>query len=318
MATGNDETKKAEKAASFELVVVNALKIPGVKVNRNEFLAKQFDGMKDVDIHQVLELGSVQAGISEEVLEKMASKLIVKRTSESSAVSFAAGIPGGLAMAATIPADTLQYFGMTLKLAQELIYLYGAEDLWNAGQIDGEMVQNQLILYCGVMFGVSGAAKGVRLLSSQLAKQTLKKLPQKALTKTIWYPIVKKICAAIGVKITKDSAAKGISKAIPVIGGIVSGGLTFLSMRPMGQRLAATLNEANFHYSEEQIMEDYEDLEGTVVDMEEHDTQSMEQTDGNEEDDIFIKIEKLAKLRDMGAISEEEYNITKDKLLAQI
>lgn len=43
-----------------------------------------------------------------------------------------------------------------------------------------------------------------------------------------------------------------------------------------------------------------------------------EQADGKEEDDIFIKIEKLAKLRDMGAISEEEYNVTKDKLLAQI
>lgn len=130
MAMENDRNKKAEKEASLELVVTNALKIPGVKVNRNEFLAKQFDGMKDVDIHQVLELGPVQAGMSEEELQKMASKLIVKRTSESSAVSFATGIPGGLAMAAMIPADTLQYFGMTLKLAQELIYLYGADDLW--------------------------------------------------------------------------------------------------------------------------------------------------------------------------------------------
>ena len=94
------------------------------------------------------------------------------------------GIPGGLAMAATIPADILQFYGMTLKLAQELTYLYGAQDLWKDGKVDEEMVRNQLILYCGVMFGVSGAAAGVRLLSTQVAKVALKKLPQKALTKT--------------------------------------------------------------------------------------------------------------------------------------
>ena len=67
-------------------------------------------------------------------------------------------------MAATIPADVMQFFGMALRLAQELSYLYGAHDLWQGGQVDDERVQNQLILYCGVMFGVSGAVSGVRVL----------------------------------------------------------------------------------------------------------------------------------------------------------
>ena len=73
-------------------------------------------------------------------------------------------------MGLTVPADTLQFFGMSLRLAQELAYLYGAQDLWKDGQIDDELVRGQLILYCGVMFGVSGAAAGVRILSSQLAQ----------------------------------------------------------------------------------------------------------------------------------------------------
>lgn len=34
----------------------------------------------------------------------------------------------------------------------------------------------------------------------------------------------------IGVKVTKDSFAKGVSKVIPVVGGVVSGGLTFASI----------------------------------------------------------------------------------------
>ena len=126
-------------------------------------------------------------------------------------------------MAATIPADVMQFFGMALRLAQELSYLYGADDLWQNGIVDEEKIKSQLIMYCGVMFGVSGAVSGVRVLSTQIAKTTLHKLPQKALTKTFWYPIVKQIGKAVGIKVTKSSVAKGISKAIPVIGGVISG-----------------------------------------------------------------------------------------------
>lgn len=77
------------------------------------------------------------------------------------------------------------------------------------------------------MFGVSGAVSGVRVLSTQIAKTTLKKLPQKALTKTFWYPIVKQIGKAIGVKVTKNTVAQGFSNAIPVIGGVISGSINF-------------------------------------------------------------------------------------------
>ena len=47
-------------------------------------------------------------GVEEEI-SNIANKLIMKRTSQSSIASFAAGIPGGLAMAATIPADSQFY-----------------------------------------------------------------------------------------------------------------------------------------------------------------------------------------------------------------
>jgi hypothetical protein len=108
-------------------------------------------------------------------------------------------------MAATVPADILQFFGMALRLAQELSYLYGADDLWQNGEVDDEKVKSQLLLYCGVMFGVSGAVSGVRVLSTQIAKTTLKQLPKKALTKTFWHPMVKQIGKVLGIKVTKQS-----------------------------------------------------------------------------------------------------------------
>ncbi|MBQ6019575.1 MAG: bacteriochlorophyll 4-vinyl reductase [Clostridia bacterium] len=337
---------KQSQEFSLETVITTAVKIPGVKVDRNKFLAETFSSSPEM-LQDILTAGPVTAGIGREQLEKLAKKQIIIRTSESSAASFLAGIPGGLAMAATIPADVLQFFGMTLRIAQELSYLYGAQDLWQDGEIDDDKVRNQLILYCGVMFGVTGAAAGVRVLSTQIAKTTLKKLPQKALTKTFWYPIVKKICAAIGVKVTKSTVAQGISKVIPVVGGVISGGLNFASMLPMANRLQATLDKSCFDYSEEELDADCVEIE-QISESADTETESesvvkdkigksvkdagskisgmfgkfaaqKKSTDSAKpEDDAYSALEKLLKLKELGAITEEEYEAKKKELLAKL
>ena len=255
---------KAETSVASDVALTNiithAIQIPGVKVDRKKFLAATFS--KETDkLETILDVGPIVAGIEEKKLKNTAEKLILDRTTKSSLASFAMGIPGGLTMAATIPVDIMQFYGMTLKLAQELTYLYGAQDLWQDGEVNEELVKNQLILYCGVMFGVAGASAGVRLLSTQLAKTAFKKLPQKALTKTFWYPIIKQIGKGVGIKVTKKALAKGVEKVIPVIGGVVAGAMTFASMKPMASRLLHTLEEVNFHYTEEEFNRDIEIIE---------------------------------------------------------
>lgn len=254
-----DDSKQLTKNISVEDVIGVAIKLPVVKVDRDEFLAQQFadtENVEDIVVH-----GPVEAGISREEIADRVNKLILKRTSQSSVASFVAGIPGGLAMAATIPADVAQFFGMALRLAQELSYMYGAQDLWVNGKIDDERVKSQLILYCGVMFGVSGAVSGVRVLSTQLAKTAIKKIPQKALTKTFWYPIVKQLGKVLSIKVTKTTVANGVSKAIPVVGGVISGGLNFASMMPMAKRLYHALDKAAFDYSDDEYESDLQTIE---------------------------------------------------------
>ena len=238
-------------------------------------------------------------------------------------------------MAATIPADILQFFGMALKLAQELSYLYGAQDLWVDGKIDDDKVKNQLILYCGVMFGVSGAVSGLRVLSTQLAKTALKKIPQKALTKTFWYPILKKIVNCIGINLTKKTFAQGVSKAVPVIGGVVPGGINFASMLPMANRLNDTLDKATFNYSDEEFNKDIEIIMNPdeYEEIKEKKTSvSKKVSDGvhNATDEIskFISkigkknennsyedIKKLKELLDAGILTQEEFDKKKKELL---
>ncbi|MGN0544570.1 MAG: SHOCT domain-containing protein [Acutalibacteraceae bacterium] len=333
------------KEVSLENIITASVKIPGVKVDRNKFLEEMFSS-ENVNLQDILSFGPIEAGVSREKLSQLSGKLIIKRTSQSSIVSFAAGIPGGLAMAATIPADVLQFFGMALRLAQELSYLYGAQDLWHDGEIDDERIKSQLIMYCGVMFGVSGAVSGVRVLSAQVAKTTLKKLPQKALTKTFWYPIVKQIGKAIGVKVTKTAVAQGVSKAIPIIGGVISGGLNFASMMPMAKRLNTAFDKACFDYSEEELNSDINEIErvASYVDVEPPKLQKeisavkdkvsqgiksvgsglsgllnkkADGISGVEEsyDEKIEKVKKLKNLLDIGAITQEEFDIKKKEIL---
>lgn len=132
----------------------------------------------------------------------------------------------------------------------------GHQDLWLDEHLDTENARNKLLLFLGVMFGVGGTTSTIKFISSGLSKTLLKKSPQKALTKTIYYPIIKKVAGYIGIKLTKDSFAKGVSKIIPVLGGVVSGSITFATMGPMGKKLAMTLSES-LELTEEDIMEEY-------------------------------------------------------------
>ena len=154
-----------------------------------------------------------------------------------SAISFVSGLPGGVAMFGTVPADLAQYSGHILRILQKLIYLYGWEELIpEDGKLDDE-TNNMLTLFVGVMFGANGAATTITKVSAGAAQQASKKLASKALTKGMIYPIVKKVSKAIGVKMTKEIFAKGVSKVIPIVGGVVSGGITYVTYKQMAYKL---------------------------------------------------------------------------------
>lgn len=313
-----------DNSNKFENILMNALKIPGIKVNRKDFLYEILSSsIKDLDtIKLAISKSPIEAGISIYQLDKIAKSLINKRTTHTSVASFAAGIPGGLAMAATIPMDTLQFLGTAIRLSQELAYLYGYEDLWDGNQLDDEKVKRELTLFLGVMFGVGGSASALRVISNNISKQVIQKTSRKALTKTAYYPIIKKIGAMIGVKVTKDSFAKGISKAVPVLGGIVSGGITYVSMKPMGNRLSKVLSDSNGNYTDSDLERDLKDIENEIVDVDfrEVDKEDIAVTteDIQNSKNSFSVADELLKFKellDAGLITREEFDKKKIELI---
>ncbi|HCM90379.1 MULTISPECIES: EcsC family protein [Vagococcus] len=303
-------------------VINESLKLPFVKVNRDEFLVRVF-GNDIEDKNRLLDVGP-QVLFTKEELDKKAQNRINYLTTQSSAVSFATGIPGGFAMAATIPADVAQFYGYSLKLAQEISYIYGYDDIWTDQGELSEEAKNTLILYLGIMLGVSSAGSITRILSSKLSTQALKKIPQKALTKTFYYPIIKKVLAVFGTKLTKTSFAKGVSKIIPVVGGVISGGLNYASMKPMANRLKNELSQS-INYTESDLEKDLKLLqkEDVVIDSGEP-IDIMNSSNNNDnivtfnEKSVYERIEKAYQLFEKNIITEEEFSELKKNLLLKI
>lgn len=229
-----------DKLYATTLQTIGAVsKLPVVRVDREAFIRKQFGGSEHLDV--ILERGP-QTVYSVESLRQKANALIKNSAAKTSVVSFASGLPGNpVVMIAAGGADVAQYFGFAINLAQQIAYLFGEDDLFDGGAELSEAAQIRVIAYLGAMFGAAGAA-GLISNTSKIAGANLgKKVAAQALTKTAWYPLVKKVGAVIGMKITKKTVEKTITKAVPVFGGVVSGGLTYVTFRPMGHRLADTL-----------------------------------------------------------------------------
>lgn len=249
----------------FETVLVESAKLPMVKIDRESFLRKELqDRYSQETVEKAIQYNPAYAGICVEDINKIAKSCITAETTKVTALSAAAGVPGGFIMIGTVTADLAQYFGHILRILQKLIYLYGWHDLSLDSKEMNEETKNLLTLFVGIMFGVNGAVNTVNKLAAQVAKQVVKKLPQKALTKGVIYPIVKKVATILGVQMTKQIFAKGVAKVVPVVGAVVSGGLTYAMFKPMSEKLRKHLASGELA-----SVEYYKSMDdGSVIDVE--------------------------------------------------
>jgi uncharacterized tellurite resistance protein B-like protein len=225
---------------SWDNLMENSLKLPGIKVNREDYLKDVFSAYGNTN---ALADRRPMDVFDAETIDKVAKSSINGHLLSVTGASAVAGIPGGFGMIATIPADLAQYYYHVVIIAQKLGYLYGWPDLLDEKQQFSEASRNILTLFVGVMLGAGAANKAVTEVGKKLSMQVAKRLPQQALTKTAYYPIIKQVGKWIGMKVTKETFAKGASKFVPLLGGVLSGGLTFFTFKPMANKLQNKLKE---------------------------------------------------------------------------
>ena len=219
-------------------MIGSVAKLPVIRVDREAFLRQQFADSEYLD--EILQHGP-QRVYTVESLRRKADGVIKKSTNQTTLAAFVAGIPGGLAAVAAGGADVAQYFGFAINLAQKIAYLFGEDDLFTDESELNEGAKVRVLAYLGVMLGASGAAMLVGKLAKEVGKNMGKKVAQQALMKTTWYPLVKKVGVLVGKQVVKEPVGKTVTKVVPVVGGAISGAITYATFRPMGGRLANVL-----------------------------------------------------------------------------
>lgn len=228
----------------IEDIIIKGIKTPGVKINRANFLKAELSKNYPTEvIEDAIAFNPAHANITQNEVDKIATEVIKYERNFVSGISAALGAPGGVAMAATIPADIIQYYGYMLRATQKLLYLYGFPELNvedNEQHLDSETM-NILIICLGVMYGSASANNAIKAISKALATGVEKKLLNAALTKGTIYPIVREVAKWFGKKMTKEVFAGFFKKSIPLIGGAIGGGITFVTFEASCKLLKESL-----------------------------------------------------------------------------
>lgn len=239
----------------YNAVMKIALSLPLVKVNRESFLRNIFSDYCSKEVLDQIIEENPRKYLDIDLLDSLANSVIKKMQIEVTLIAGASGLPGNPFAAGGLALfDMAQYTGFCFNICQKLAYIYGYPNLLSK---DGEVSESMvgiLVPMLGVMFGAGNAAAAVNMMAKVIAKNIGKKLPQYAFGHAGWYLMIKSISGFLGKKMSKQLFAKQFAKAVPLLGGMVSGGITYAAFGPSARKLALQLRyNSRFFYDPSNI-----------------------------------------------------------------
>ena len=193
-------------------------------VDRNDFLRKTFPSLYSSYQKQDNLPSPAQLGVDAATLRQKALSIIRKHKFVCASISGGLAIPGGLSMAATIPADLAQYYAQLLPVAQKIAYLYGLQDLAKA---DDQTEYECLIAMLYIMMGQTLNRSMANVLKNYTKPLIKKILQNRGSDKVIQRVIEFAITKIGGEMVTKKGVPRFISKVIPGISAGISFALTW-------------------------------------------------------------------------------------------
>lgn len=238
MSEEKSEEKQERSVSLWNKVLQNSLRLPFVKVDRQEFLTKELTKFcTPMEVMTALDDTPLKV-LSKKEIDKLANQCISYHLTMVCGTSALMGLPGGWWMAGTIPTDLTQFYGHILALMQKLIYLYGWPALTDVNnQLDDESL-NIMTLFVGAMMGNKLAVEALTKVVGQISKTASIRISE-----TVMAQYAIKIAQWIGINMTKEGFAKGVGKVLPLVGAPVSATITYYTFRPMARRLKKHLDD---------------------------------------------------------------------------
>ena len=231
-----------EKLPTFDEVLAQAIRLPGTGVSRAVYLAEVVSRKHPRLVQRAIETTPARAGLTDREIERIAKRSLGKDGRRTTALSFAAGIPGGVAGAVTIPADLVQFYGYLIRAIQKLTYLYGWRDLAFVDPAQTDVATAAaLVIMLGVMAGVEQANTALARLARLRASGADDMRLRTALAARAMQDEVNQISTEFTLRMANRLTGQVAGKAIPLVGGIVSGVITGSGFDEMAKRLLREL-----------------------------------------------------------------------------
>ena len=228
-------------------IILNAIDNPATRVDREQYLREIMFSYKPnmTQIEQQDFLNNPVRAIGINEINYIADKVIKNSIWKTTGLSFLAGLPGGVWGIAAAAPDIAQNLCYYIILSQKLAYLYGV-NFYESNATTDEYRNSGTLLCLGFMLGVDSVDQLIQKILDS-AWQTSGKEVVEFLMKTAGFVLARKILVSVGEKLTQKGATNVLGKAVPVLGGLLSGGMTFTSFK----NAAAAMQQKLIKYNEE-------------------------------------------------------------------
>lgn len=238
-----NKLEKFKQTFDFENVLVKAMKVPGVVIERDLFLRQVLAERRDEgDIEKAISFCPAKAGFSKKTIDEIAKKCLFSETGKVTALSGAASFPGGLGAPIVAVADVTSYFAFLIRAIQMMGYLYGFQDLSLKANPISEEEMNRLMVFLGVMYEVEGAEITLHRIADDIADAIASIPDDDIVTNEEMLPVAERVHKFVGTRITRQMVADMVASAIPLAAPGLSGGLTFSLYKTRCKRLVEALS----------------------------------------------------------------------------
>lgn len=250
-------------------IINGAMKVPGVRVDRESFLRKELKGkVPDYVVESAIADGTKTAGVPVELIEKLAKNAINSKALLTVTASFVSGLPGGLiGLLGGSSVDVVQYYANFLNLAQKLMYLYGYSDI---NELDSSQ-EEIMVVVMGVASGVEVANAFLKRILTENAGKIAEGIIAKQASRSTLKIVSGRVMVSLGQKsatrIGEEQVVKIVGKAVPVVSGILSGAISAFTFKPMAKRLNKSLNEFYTYNQQETSGQSGEPENADIIDV---------------------------------------------------
>lgn len=226
-------------------LILNAVDNPATRVDREQFLREIMFAYKPnmTQIEQQNFLNNPVRAIGINEINYIADKIIKNSVWKTTGLSFLAGLPGGVLGIAAAAPDIAQNLCYYIILSQKLAYIYGV-NFYETNISSSEYRNSSALLCLGFMFDVDNVDALIQKILDSAWKNSGKEIVE-YLMKTAGYVLARKILTNLGERLAQKGASNILGKAVPIMGGLLSGSMTFASFKKSASDMQQKLIKYN-------------------------------------------------------------------------